>query len=39
MEAPTTEAEIEKIATELDGHTVPLNWLEDGRIRNSNWRR
>ena len=31
VEAPTTEAEIEKIAIELDGHTVLLNWLEGGR--------
>jgi 2-methylisocitrate lyase-like PEP mutase family enzyme len=31
VEAPTTEAEIEKIASALDGHTVLLNWLEHGR--------
>jgi 2-methylisocitrate lyase-like PEP mutase family enzyme len=31
IEAPNTEAEIEKIATALDGHTLLLNWLEGGR--------
>jgi 2-methylisocitrate lyase-like PEP mutase family enzyme len=31
VEAPNTEAEIEKIATALDGHTLLLNWLEGGR--------
>jgi 2-methylisocitrate lyase-like PEP mutase family enzyme len=31
VEAPTTEAEIEKIAAQLRGHTVLLNWLEHGR--------
>ncbi|CAB3751877.1 isocitrate lyase/PEP mutase family protein [Paraburkholderia humisilvae] len=31
IEAPDTEQELEKIADELDGHTLLLNWLEGGR--------
>ncbi len=31
VEAPTTEGEIERIATELDRHAVLLNWVEHGR--------
>ncbi|WAS95540.1 isocitrate lyase/PEP mutase family protein [Nannocystis punicea] len=31
VEAPTTEAELERIAVRLEGHTVLLNWLEQGR--------
>jgi 2-methylisocitrate lyase-like PEP mutase family enzyme len=31
IEAPDTEQELEKIAAELDGHTLLLNWLEGGR--------
>jgi 2-methylisocitrate lyase-like PEP mutase family enzyme len=31
VEAPNSEAEIEKIATALAGHTLLLNWLEGGR--------
>src|SRR6202000_1788602 len=31
IEAPDTEQGLEKIAAELDGHTLLLNWLEGGR--------
>ena len=31
VEAPTTEAEIERIAAALADHTVLLNWVEGGR--------
>jgi 2,3-dimethylmalate lyase len=31
IEAPDTEQELEKIAEQLDGHTLVLNWLEGGR--------
>src|ERR1700761_1813378 len=31
IQAPDTEQELEKIAAELDGHTLLLNWLEGGR--------
>ncbi len=31
VEAPTTEAEIEKIATRLEGCPILLNWVEQGR--------